>query len=112
MKTKILDFKNIDISNIDLLPEERAKHITELTIPIILNAIINYTNQQRGLFKTERSLFYSVSPKLEETMKNKTDTLEITDEECGFIRKCFRETKLIPTSLLKPVETYIDGLNQ
>lgn len=107
-----INLKDINITEVELSEEDKTKPIAEITIPTIINTIVGFANQQRGLLKPDRIVFYDLLPKLEETLKSKVEILEITDEECGFIRKCFRETRLPPTSMLEAVEKHFDNLKK
>ena len=106
---KVLSLK-VDTSTLNLGEEEKKMTITDLVTRVINNVLYNYSQQTRGLIKVDRNMFYYLTKLFEKAVKENLESVELSDEECGFIRKCFRETRLSPSALLQEVEEIIDNL--
>jgi len=106
---KTLNLK-IDLSKLNLGPEDKAKNPVEVAGAVISNVILNYAQQVRGLDEKERRQFYKISDAIDEAKKNNKDEILLEDDWAGFLRKCFRESKLSPNELLRQVEDLIIGL--
>lgn len=74
------------------------------------NVMSAYSGAQRGLNKTERTLFYEVSDALNQAVKDNLEVVELTDEQGGFLKKCLRDAKMDPNEVLKRVEVLIDKM--
>jgi hypothetical protein len=100
----------IDITDLKLGEEEQKISPVELVSNVINHTIYSYSQQCKGLNKTERFQVYEIDEQLKKAVKDKLDKIEIADTTCGFLRKCFREVKLNPSELLKKVEENIDDI--
>jgi hypothetical protein len=100
----------IDISDLNLGDEEKNITPTDLFGNVVNQVILSYSKQINGLNKTERNQFYEIGEKIDLAIKEKSEVIELEDNTCGFLRKCFREAKLNPNNLLKKVEKIIDNI--
>jgi hypothetical protein len=92
------------------LDEEKDKTPIELSTNIIKNVVLLWGNQQRGLSEEDRRLYYKISDAFDKAVKDNLEEIELEDQWIGFIRKCFKEAKLIPDNLLRRVEELIEGI--
>ena len=102
---------NIDIANLPMNEEDKKLSPIEICARVIGNIMVSYSQQVRGLAKAERKQYYKLSQQLADAIKNNQESIEIDDKDVGFLRLCFRETKLTPNDLLEKVEEIIDALN-
>lgn len=102
---------NVDLTKLNLTEEDKVKNSADIVLQVIDNIIITYAQQSKGLVESDRKAFYSIHDKIEKSKLEKfaegDNYIELSDEELGFIRKCFRETKLIPNDLLRQIEDNI-----
>lgn len=110
VKTKKLNL-NIDYSDLKLGEEEKKMSPQELTSAVIMNTILQYSQQIKGLQQNERKQVYVIDKAFDEAVKNKVNEVELDNNDIGFIRRVFRDTKLTPNDILKKVETMIDTIN-
>lgn len=108
---KTLSLK-IDISDLNLNPTEKDMSYQEIFSRVIVNSIMSYSQQSRGLLKEERNMIYTIDDSLKTAVKGKKDSIELDDKVFGFIKKCFRETKLEPNNLIRKVENNIDSVEK
>jgi hypothetical protein len=103
MKTLKLD---ISLEGLNLNDDDKVRSPSQLCGDVIKNVIVAYgvRGQNRGLTEEERRKFYKISDILEKA----EDSVELEDDWMGFIRKCFKETPLIPDKLLRRVEEKIE----
>jgi hypothetical protein len=100
----------IDIAELELNEEDKKKSPVEMSAIVIHNAVYTYSQQNRGLTKEERGQYYTLDFELDKAKKDNLEEIEVDDKICGFVRKCFRESKLTPTKLLQKVEQNIDNI--
>jgi hypothetical protein len=100
----------IDTTELQLGEEEKKITVPELVCRVITNVIVAYANQNRGLLQNERKTFYFINDELDKAIADKTEVVSLGDGDIGFIRKCFRETRLNPSALLKSVEELIEDI--
>lgn len=108
--TKKLNLK-IDIIGLELGEEEKKLSPIELCTKIISNVMYGYSSQVRGLPKNERKQFYNINKIFDKAIKENIEEVELDSTDVGFIKKCFRETKLNPNDLLEKVENMIDNID-
>ena len=101
----------IDISELKLDPLDENKSPEEISVAIIKNVILAYGNQNRGFGEEDRRKYYKISNVFDQAIKGKLSEIELEDEWFGFIKKCFRETLLIPSKLLEKVEETVSSVN-
>jgi hypothetical protein len=101
---------NANFSSLNLTEEDKKRNPVEIVSQVIENVILGYASQVRGLDEKERRQYYKICDAFEKVKINKAETIELDDEYIGFIRKCFRESKLIPNPLLKQVEKLIEEI--
>lgn len=106
---KVLELK-LDAEKLNLAEEDKKKSSGSIITDVIKTVILGYSQQVRGISQVERKQYYNINDLLEEAIKNNKEEIELKDDEMGFIRKCFRETKLTPNNLLRQVETLIEGV--
>ncbi len=111
MKVLSLEF---DTSDLQLKAEGEAgiPKSMELTKRIIIVAVRQYADQQRGgVMKLERNQSKWLYENLEKAAACEDKTIEIPDDVFGFLRKVFRETPLPPMDkILDRVEANIDAV--
>jgi len=100
----------IDTSKLKLEEQDKKLSPIEMSTKVIMNVLIQYSQQNRGLLKDERNQIYKLDSIFEEAVKNKTEIIELDDKDIGFIRKCFKDTRLTPNDLLHLVEVNIDNI--
>jgi hypothetical protein len=100
----------ISLEGLTLGEEEKKMTNIELCTRIIGNVMYGYSTQVRGLTKVERNQFWRINSIFDGAVKNKTEMVSLEDTDFGFIRKCFRETKLNPSDLLERAEQAVDSV--
>jgi hypothetical protein len=100
----------IDITDLNLGEEEKELTGVDLFGNVIRQVILAYSKQINGLVKGERQQFYEIDTKLDLARVNNLEFIELEDNTCGFLRKCFREAKLNPNKLLEKVEEIINNI--
>ena len=108
MKKLIL---GVDITGLRFTDENiKNKTPVELMTDTIENVILSYAMQLQGLTEKDRRIYYKVHDIFTDAIKQSLTEVQLDDEYIGFIRKCFRETKLMPTLLLERVEKRIEEI--
>ena len=107
---KTLSLK-IDKEKLELNPAESEKNPVELAVTIIKNVILACAMQdnKRGLSEDDRRKFYKISDVLDNAVKENLEAVELEDDWMGFIKKSFRDAKLLPDKLLRQVEILVLG---
>lgn len=105
MKTLNFTFNR---EGVTLEKEDKNRDDVDVMVTVIENVVMAYANQQRGLLTGERKLYYLIDQKLREAKKNMSLLIELEDQEAGFLKKCFREARLVPALLLSRVEEAIE----
>lgn len=100
----------INTEGLELGEEEKKLSPIELCTRIIGNVMFGYSTQVRGLSKSERQQFWKINKLFDKAVKENIEVVELDVNDSGFIRKCFRETKLNPNNLLERVEATIDAI--
>lgn len=101
----------VNLEGLEMAEEDKTKTPQELSVRIIENVILMYAQQHRGLDARERTQFYSIKATLNAAVADKLNLVELEDTDGGFMRMCFRETKLMPNDLLKQVETNVSEMS-
>jgi hypothetical protein len=109
MMTKVVKL-SFDTTSINLGEEEKKMSSVDLSVAVITNVMTGYANQMHGLPSGERKQYFQIKDMLDEAMKNQTTEIELENSLVGFLRKCFRETKLTPNNILRKVEENIDAI--
>ena len=106
---KMLSIK-IEIEGLKLNDEDKSKSPIELTTLVIKNIILSWASsgQRRGLSEEDRRRFYKITDVFEKAVKDGAETVELEDDWMGFIRKCKRESEIMPNDLVRRVEDLID----
>jgi hypothetical protein len=100
----------INLEGLSLGEEEKKLTTIELATRIISNVMYSYSVQVKGLNKPERNQFWKINNLFDKAAKDKEEMISFEDGDFGFIKKCFRETKLSPSDLLERVEKAIDAV--
>ena len=100
----------INTENLILGGEDKDKSPIELCVAVIKNVILSFGSQQRGFQEEDRRKYYKISDALAAAIKEGVDEIELEDDWVGFMRKCFRESTLIPNPLLRAVEDLIQDI--
>jgi len=100
---------NLKIEVEDVFKDTKEKpNITETFTNVILNSMLQFSQQKRGFTKKERIQYYRISKEFDKAVKESKESIEIDDELFGFIRKCFNDGSFTPNTLLERVEKNID----
>lgn len=84
--------------------------VAELIGNVIRNIVLSYSQGQRGLNGAERTQYYRLTKVLDKAVEDNATTVDIEDEDAGFLKKCRREAKMMPNEALQRVEELIDGM--
>jgi hypothetical protein len=104
---KVLELK-LDMSKLNLSEEDKKSTPASIVGDVLKTVIVGYSQQQKGLNQPERKQFYTITDILDKAALDNKDKIELADTEMGFIKKCFRETKLTPNNLLRQVEDLLE----
>jgi hypothetical protein len=105
---KTLELK-LDIDKLNLNEEDKKQSVQKIINTIINNVILGYGQSQRGLDEKERRQYYKIADALDLAEKENKESVELEDEWFGFMKKCFRESKLMPNNLLRQIEDLVLG---
>lgn len=105
---KTLELK-LDLEKLNLGEEDKKQSVQKIISNVIQNVILGYGQAQRGLDEKERRQYYKIADALELAEKENRVTIELEDEWFGFMKKCFRESKLMPNNLLRQIEDLVLG---
>lgn len=109
---KVLSLE-LDMEKLNLTaPEDKQRTSQDIIKSVIENVIVSYGQQQRGLDEKERRQYYKIADKLDEAATTKAATIDLDDEYMGFIKKCFRECKLMPNPLLRQIEDILTNVKE
>ena len=84
----------------DTSPEKLAAHI-------IIGAMLSYSQQNKGILASERKQYYKITDELGKALDENKSEFPVNEQDFGFLRKIFREVKLVPNGLLKQIEDQI-----
>lgn len=104
---------NLDLTGIDFGDDkEKGKEINpiEIASTVCKNIMFSYAQNQRGLTGEERRQYYRICEALDGAIKNNNYEVQLEDSDAGFLRKCKRECKMLPSDVLKRVEDLIDSM--
>lgn len=82
----------------------------QVSANVIKNIMFSYAQGMRGLTGEERKQYYRISAALDEAVKNNAEVVEIEDQDAGFLKKCRREARMLPSDILQRVEENIDAM--
>ena len=106
MKTLSL---TLDVTKLNLAEADKTKSVQSIINSVIQNVILSYGQQQRGFDEKERRQYYKIADALDLAEKENKTSVELEDDWLGFVKKCFRESKLMPNALLRQVEELVLG---
>lgn len=106
MKTLTLNF---DKSNLLLSADDSARSSIELSTLIIKNVIVA-SGKSGGLSEEDRRKYYKISDIFELAVKDGLAEVSLEDDWFGLIKKCFRDTPLSPSNLLRKIEENISNV--
>ena len=107
MKTLSLEF---EMNDLKLQEPDLKLGSAEFMKRVIASAVMQYSDQHNGIGKLERNQAYWLRETLERAVKDDMKEVEIADDVFGFLRKVFRDTRLIPDKILERVERNIDAV--
>ena len=101
---------NVNLEGLQLTKDDKDKTPQELSTLVLKNIIFNWssTGNRRGLTEDDRRRYYKILDLFDKAVAEKLETIELDDDWFGFIRKCKRESELLPSPLLRRVEELID----
>lgn len=108
---KTLELK-LDIEKLFLAEEDKKKPANVIVTEVIKTVIIGYSQQNKGLNQPERKQYYKLVDSLDKAITDKQESVELEDNEFGFIKKCFSESKLTPNNLLRQVEELLLNIKE
>lgn len=97
----------LDLEKLKLGEEDKKQSVQKIINNVIQNVILGYGQQNRGFDEKERRQYYKIADALDEAEKNNAEVVTLEDDQMGFLKKCFRESKLMPNSLLRQIEELI-----
>ena len=101
---------SVDLEGLDLPPQDAQRPVQELVSVVIHNIIHAYS--RNGLRQDERKQYYSIVAVMDEAVKAKSEEIILEDTDTGFLRKCCRESQMVPNRLLQRVEDLIEGISK
>jgi len=109
MSTKLVKL-SFDTTALNMGEEDKKMSAVDLSVAVMTNVMNSYATQVHGVLASERKIYFSIKDILDEAMKRQLEEVEMEDSLVGFIRKCFRETKLTPNNILRKVEENIEAI--
>jgi len=106
---KVLNLK-IDLQDLKLSEEEKKKNPVEISTSVIKNVIIGAAQASRGMSEEDRRLYYKLCDSFDKAIAENQEAVEIDDSWANFIKKGFKEAKLIPNDLLKKIEDLVAAI--
>ena len=103
---KTLELK-LNLEMLKLSDDDKKQTVQKIINNVVQNVILGYGQQQRGFDEKERRQYYKIADSLEEAEKINGETVLLEDDQAGFLKKCFKETKLMPNNLLRQVEDLV-----
>lgn len=103
---KTLELK-LNLEVLKLSDDDKKQTVQKIINNVVQNVILGYGQQQRGFDEKERRQYYKIADSLEEAEKTNAETVLLEDDQAGFLKKCFKETKLMPNNLLRQVEDLV-----
>lgn len=100
---KTLNLK-IDLSTLNISDEEKKKNSVEIVVNIIKSVILAYATQSKGFSEEERRIYYKICDAFDLVIKEGKEETILDDNYAIFIKKAFKDTKLMPGDLLRKVE--------
>ena len=99
----------LNLEELNLAKDDKETSVQKIVSNVIENVILGYGQQSKGFDEKERRQYYKIADALEDAQKNNKTEVELEDDQAGFLKKCFRESKLMPNKLLRQVEELILG---
>ena len=99
----------LDVEKLKLNEEDKKQSVQKIINNVIQNVILGYGQQQRGFDEKERRQYYKIADALDTAEKDNAETVSLEDDQMGFLKKCFRESKLMPNTLLRQIEDLVLG---
>jgi hypothetical protein len=102
----------VDMTNVNEGRPEGDKPMTsvEVVANVCKNIMFAYAQGTRGLTGEERKQYNRICKALDEAIKGSLEVVELDDTDAGFLKKCHREAKMMPSDVLERVETNIDAM--
>ena len=99
----------LNLEELKLSEEDKKQSVQKIINNVIQNVVLGYGQQQRGFDEKERRQYYKIADALDEAEKSNAELVKLEDDQMGFLKKCFKESKLMPNSLLRQIEDLILG---
>lgn len=106
---KILELK-LNTETLNLTEEDKKQSVQKTVSNVIQNVILGYGQSQRGFDEKERRQYYKIADTLDLAVKENKETVELEDDWVGFLKKCFRDSKLMPNNLLRQIEELVNNI--
>lgn len=98
----------LETNNCNLQPEDTKKTPQEIASQLLKNIVLLFAQQIRGFNKGERKLYYTITDKLANSLKDSKTEVEFDDSEWGLIKRSFKEVKLEPNNVIRNLEELIE----
>lgn len=106
---KTLELK-LNTEQLNLTEEDKKQTVQQTINNVIQNVILGSAQAQRGFDEKERRQYYKIADALELAVKENKETVDLEDDQAGFLKKCFRESKLMPNKLLRQIEDLVKNI--
>jgi hypothetical protein len=107
---KVLSLK-LDIEKLNFSEEDKKQTSQSIISKVVENVILSYAQTQRGFDEKERRQYYKIADALELAVKDNAEMVSLEDDQAGFLKKCFRESRLLPNNLLRQIEELVNNIN-
>ena len=97
----------ISWDGIELDENDKKRDSREIVKTVIENIILVWARDNKGLDEKDRRKYYKIIDQIETAIENKANEVEVDEEKFGFLRKCFREARLMPNKILQRIEESI-----
>jgi hypothetical protein len=102
----------VDMTGVNEGRPETDKPMTsfDVTANVCKNIMFAYAQGTRGLTGEERKQYNRICKALDEAIKGSLEVVELDDQDAGFLKKCRREARMMPSDVLERVENNIDAM--
>jgi hypothetical protein len=107
---KLLNLTIDLVTSQELTAEEKKQSPRDIAITVIKNVVLTYGLQVKGLGEDERRVYYKICDVFDKAQQDQVDIVELEDSFAEFIKKVFKESKLMPTDVLKQIENNIKDM--
>jgi hypothetical protein len=106
---KTLDL-NVSLEGMEIDEDSKKIGAAGLASQVIKNIMYFFARGIGGLNATERKQFHRISDVVDKAVKEGNLSVELEDEDFGFLKKCKNNVKMVPSELLNRIEQKIDSV--